>query len=303
MTNATPQSESGLDYPTTTTGTIYVADKTTDGKAAYYNYADGSGNILLKTIHIQVENVRKLSQRPETSREGYQLVNFHTSVAEEHFLDASLPENKAVIKDVYLEECRKLVQDASGAAEAYPYVYRVRNQERSIADVDKADFHKDSVPIAHVDRDHLTAPARLRSSLGEEKAENLLRKYKRFGSMNVWRPVKNVVQKWPLVLIDHHAVPDWDYDTHMLRLHSNNDDNRVSDRGAKNHETLLKYDEGNRYVYASNMSPDEAWLFYAFHSDPKMAVPHSAFWDDSTSPDAPTRWSIEARVWVFFDEA
>lgn len=304
MSNATPQSESTEpDHPATTTGTIYVADKTTDGEAAYYDFTNGTGNILLKAIPIQVENVRKFGQRPDPSREGYQLVKFHTSVAEARFLDSGLPENKAVIRDVYFAECGRLVQEASGAAEVYPYVFRVRNQERGIEDVDKADFHRDSVPIAHVDRDQATAPERLRSSLGEDKAAALLRRYRRYGTMNVWRPVRNVVRRWPLVLVDHGGVPGWDYDSHMLRLHSDNDDARVSDRGAKNHETLLRDHAGYRYVYAPDMTPDEAWLFYAFHSDPAMAVPHSAFWDDATSPDAPTRWSIEARVWVFFDDA
>lgn len=274
MANASPpQSGSGPDRPDTTTGTIYVADKTTDGKEAYYNFAEGTGNILLKAVPIRVENVRNLSRRPEPGREGYQLVSFHTSVAEACFLDAGLPENKAIIRDVYFDECRRLIQEVSGAAEAYPFVFRVRNQETSIADVDKADFHRDSVPIAHVDRDQDTALQRLRSSLGEDRAEALLRRYKRYGTMNVWRPIRNVVEKWPLVLVDHHAVPGWDYDTHMMRMHSADDAARVSDRGAKDHETLLRYDAGYRYVYAPDMSPDEAWLFYAFHSDPAMAVP------------------------------
>lgn len=302
MAIATPQSGSELDHPAATTGTVYVADTTTDGEAGYYNHADGSTNAVMKAIPIHVENIRRLSQQPTANREGYQLVDFHTTVAEEHFLNANLPENKAIIQDVYFDECRKLVQDASGAALAYPYVYRIRNQERTMADLDKADFLKDSVPIAHVDRDPVTALERLRASLGVEKADSLLRKYKHYASMNVWRPIKDTVQKWPLMLVDHHTIPDWDYDTHMFRLLSNNDSNRVSDRGAKNHEALLKFDAGYRYFYAPNMSPDQAWLFYAFHSDPALAVPHSAFWDESTKPDAPTRWSVEVRVWVFFDE-
>ncbi|ROW11149.1 hypothetical protein VMCG_01541 [Cytospora schulzeri] len=299
MGSITPQSELEIE---STTGTVYIAEKTTDGEEGYFNHADGTTNVVMKSIPIHVENIRRLNQQPTINREGYQLINFHSSLTEEPFLNANLPENKSLIQGVYFDECRKLAEEATGAALAQPYVFRVRNQERTMADLDKADFLKDSVPIAHVDRDPVTALERLRASLGEEKADALLRKYKHYASMNVWRPVKNPAQKWPLMLADHHAIPDWDYETHMFRLLSNNDKHRVSDRGAKNHETLLKYDEGYRYVYAPNMSPDEAWLFYAFHSDPALAVPHSAFWDDSTSPDAPTRWSIEVRVWVFFEE-
>ena len=297
MTMATSQSE--LDH--STTGTVYIADGTTDGEIGRYNHTNGFTNVVLKPVPIDVENARTLSQHPRTNREGYQLLDFHTKLPEKQFLDSHLPENKAIIEDVYFDECRRLVQDITGATEAYPYVYRVRNQERSMKDLDKSDFHKDSVPIVHVDRDTETAPERLRASLGVKKAEMLLNKYKRYGSMNVWRPVKNVVQKWPLMLVDHQSISDWHYDTHMFRIHFSND-TRISARGAKNHETMLKFDGKYRYVYAPEMSPDEAWLFYAFHSDPVLAIPHSAFWDDSTRMDAPTRWSIEVRVWVFFEE-
>lgn len=282
-----------------TTGTVYIADGTADGEIGYYNHTDGSTNVIRKKIPIEVEDVRTLSKPPRANEEGYQLVDFHTKVPQEHFLDAKLPHNKAVIEDVYFDECRRLIQDHTGAAEAYPYVYRVRNQERNPKGNNKSDFHTDFVPVVHVDRDAITAPQRLRASLGEDKAEMLLGKYKRYGSINVWRPIKNVVQKWPLMLVDHRLIPDWDYD-HMLILHSNND-GRIATRGAKDHETILKFDERHRYIYAPDMTPEEAWLFYAFHSDPALAIPHGAFWDDTTKPEAMTRWSIEVRVWVFFE--
>jgi hypothetical protein len=283
-----------------TTGTVYIADGTTDGEIGYYNHTDGSTNVIRKGISIEVEDVRTLSKHPRINEEGYQLVDFHTKLPQQHFIDPQLPHNKTVIEEVYFDECRRLIQDFTRAAEAYPYVYRVRNQERNAKESDKSDFHTDFVPIVHVDRDAITAPQRLRASLGEEKADMLLSKYKHYGSINIWRPIKNVVQKWPLMLVDHKSIPEWDYDTHMFTLHSNND-GRIATRGAKDHETILKFDESYRYIYAPDMTPGEAWLFYAFHSDPALAIPHGAFWDNSTKPDALTRWSIEVRVWVFFE--
>lgn len=90
------------------------------------------------------------------------------------------------------------------------------------------------------------------------------------------------------------------YDTHMLRVHSRKDD-RISARGTKNHETIQKLDARDRCIYAKDMSPDQAWLFYAFHSDLHLAFPHEAFWKNASKPDAQTRWSIKVRVWVFFE--
>lgn len=292
-------SESEADY--STTGTVFVAGGTKDGEAAYFDHVNHSTNVNPKPISIKVENVHRLSQQPEANREGYQLVEFHTKLPETHFLNAHLPENEAILQEAYFDECRRLVQEVSGATEAYPYVFRVRNQERSMAEVKPANLHQGSIPIVHVDRDPVTAPERLRGTLGVEKADELLRKYKRYGSMNVWRPLKHAVEKWPLVLVDHQSIPDWDYDTHMLRVHPRNDD-RISDRGTKNHDTIQTFDARNRYIYAKDMSPDQAWLFYAFHSDPHLAMPHGAFWDNASKPDALTRWSIEVRVWVFFED-
>jgi hypothetical protein len=299
MALVTAQTKSELGS-VTTTGAVYVAVKKANNEPGYYNHADGSSNIKRKELPIEVENVRRLSKPPMLDLEGYQLVNFRTTLPERHFLESNLSENDTIIQDVYFNECRRIALQVTGAAEAYPYVYRVRNQERSREHMGRFDFHKDSVPIVHVDRDTWTAPQRLRASLGAEKADMLLAKYKRYGSMNVWRPIKNVVQKWPLMLVNHQSIPDWDYDTHMIKLHSSND-GRIATRGAKNHETILTFDARYRYMYAPDMSPDEAWLFYAFHSNPALAIPHSAFWDDSSAPDAPTRWSIEVRVWVFFE--
>ena len=295
-------SPSRTESPTSTTGVVCMWNGTKDGNSAFVNHMDGSTNVkMFKIVPIKVEDVRDLPEQPTVDSSGHQLVKFTTSLPSEHFADAYSPENKRIIEDKYFDECRCLVQDVTGATEAYPYVYRIRNQSRDIKDLAESDFHNDSVPLIHVDRDPVTAPDRLRASLGVDKANALLEKYKCFGSMNVWRPIGTKVQKWPLLLINHESIPDWDYDTHMARIHFFND-KRVGTRGAKNHETILKFDPRYRYHYASEMSSDEAWLFYAFHSKPELGIPHSAFWDNSTAPDAPTRWSIEVRVWVFFDK-
>ncbi|KAF1828252.1 hypothetical protein BDW02DRAFT_593341 [Decorospora gaudefroyi] len=250
----------------TTTRTVYVADGTTDGKIGYYNHTDDSTNVIRKPILIQVEDARTLSKSPTTKEEGYQLVDFHTKLPEGRLLNSKSPENKKVIEEVYFDECRRLVQEVTSAAEAYPYVYRVRNQEQNAKASNKSNFHTDFVLVVHVDRDDVTAPQRLRALLSAEKAEMLLSKYKSYGSINVWRPVKNVVQKWPLMLVDHKSIENWDYSTHMFTLHSSNDE-----------RTILTHDKRYRYIYASDMTPDEAWLFFAFHSDPALGIPHGAF--------------------------
>lgn len=290
--------------PISTTGLVYMWNGTTDDQAdGYVNTADGSTNVKPSMeVKIEVEDVRNLPEPPKVLSHGYQLVNFTSSLPPSCFLDADSAENKRLIETVYYDECQSLIQNCTGAVEAFPYVYRIRNQSADVRRLADIDFHKDSAPIVHVDRDPETAPDRLRYSLGTDRANSLLAKYKRYGSINVWRPIGTKVQKWPLLLVNHQSVANWDYSTHMGRVHFSNDQRRVGKRGTKSHETVLKLDPNYVYHYASGMVPDEAWLFYAFHSEPELAIPHSAFWDKSTEADAPTRWSIEVRIWVFFQD-
>ncbi|MAD82636.1 MAG: hypothetical protein CL912_06715 [Deltaproteobacteria bacterium] len=287
-----------------TTGLVYMWNGTTDNQDdGYINTVDGSTNVKPSMeVTVEVEDVRNLTEPPKVSSHGYQLVKFTSSLPSSCFLDAYSPENKRLIEEVYYDECRGLVQDFTGAVEAFPYVYRIRNQSADVTRLADIDFHKDSAPIVHVDRDSETAPDRLRYSLGADRANSLLARYKRYASINVWRPIGTKVQKWPLLLVNHQSVANWDYSTHMGRVHFSNDQKRVGARGTKSHETVLKFDPGYVYHYAGEMAPNEAWLFYAFHSEPKFAIPHSAFWDQSTEVDARTRWSIEVRIWVFFED-
>ncbi|PTB54618.1 hypothetical protein M431DRAFT_481831 [Trichoderma harzianum CBS 226.95] len=156
-------------------------------------------------------------------------------------------------------------------------------------------------PVAHVDRDLPNAIVSLQCALGKDKADNLLKRHKRWAQVNLWRPIGRPVVKWPLVFANHDAIPDWDYDTHMARVYSVNDP-RIADRGGKSHNCILIDDERYAYHYASNVAPDEALVFFSFHSDPKMVLPHGAFWDNKTPDDAPPRRSLEVRCFVFFDD-
>lgn len=277
-----------------------TADGQEDG---FVDVSNGNTNALPpKIINVTVQDIRNQEPQPSVNTDGYELLRRPTSIPAEVFENPLTEENKEILVTAYFEECRRLVQEITGAAETFTFIHRIRSQNTDFNNAldFKQDAFKGTVPLAHVDRDPVTAPERLRSSMGEERAEALMKKYKRWAIVNVWRPIGPAVQKWPLGFVNHHAIPDWHYNTHMGHLHTINNP-AADERGAKTYENILKHDPRYKYHYASNMTSDEVLLFSAFHSDPRLGIPHGAFWDDNTAKDAPGRASIEVRTWAFFD--
>jgi hypothetical protein len=278
---------------------------TKDGKEPYVDFKNNTANInKLEDVPVTVEDMRFMNPKPTFAKNGYEFRSHVISVTPEQLLHGKdSPEAKKIVDDNYMTEVVKIIQEATGGAEVIPNGFRLRTQFQDGKDIVKSKVAFGSLNVVHVDRDPVTAPFRLKTSVDEERAEALLKKYKgkKWASVNVWRPIGDTVGKWPLLFVNHEKVPDWDYDTHMVHIYTINDP-AVQERGEKPHETVLKNDPRYVYHYASNLTIDEVLVFASFHTDPKMVVPHGAFWDNSSLEDAPARQSIEARCWVFWDE-
>lgn len=61
---------------------------------------------------------------------------------------------------------------------------------------------------------------------------------------------------------------------------------------------------GHRFWYAKGMTTSEAFIFKCYDSRKTAArfVPHTAFKDPTTPPDAAPRQSIELRAYAFFED-
>ena len=288
-----------------TSGTVGMFGGTKDGKEPYIDFKNNIANINKpEDVPITVEDMRFMNPRPTFATHGYEFRSHVTSVTPEklaHGQDS--PEAKKIVDDNYMTEVVKIIQEATKGAEVIPNGFRLRTQVQDGRDSVKSKVAYGSVNVVHVDRDPANAHLRLKTSIGEERAEALLEKYKgkKWASVNVWRSIGDTVGKWPLLFVNTGKVPDWDYDTHMVQVYTI-DDPAVQERGEKGYESVLKNDPRYVYHYASNLTVDEVLVFASFHADPKMVVPHGAFWDDNSPEDAPTRRSIEARCWVFWDE-
>ncbi|KAI2640639.1 hypothetical protein GGS26DRAFT_539116 [Hypomontagnella submonticulosa] len=293
--------------PGSTTGTINVWGGTKDGKDGYIDYGNKSSNIIPPIeIAITAQDVRRLPKLPTHPKNGYELVKSPTQLSAADFLNSGTEEGEKIVKSVYFEECRRLVEKTAKPALAVPVSFRIRQDpgdkptESLKIEVGNSGGGGNPRPIAHLDRDPTTAITVLKDVMGEDKAEEMLKKYSRWAQINVWRPIENVAQRWPLMFMNHDGIPEWNYQEHTGRIFNINDP-RMEKRGAIQYDVLAKEDPRYVYHYASNMSPEEVWVFSSFDSDPRMALPHGAFWDENTPAGAPPRRSIEVRSLVFWE--
>ena len=291
--------------PRFTTGTVGMFGGTKDGKEPYIDFVTNAANIKKpEEVSVTVEDMRFMDPKPSFAKNGYEFRSHVTSVTPEQLAHGKdSPEAKKIVDENYMAEVVKIVQEATGGTEVIPQGFRLRTQVQGGNDILKSKVAVGSLNVVHVDRDPVTAPFGLKSTVGDERAEELLEKYKgkKWACVNVWRPIGETVGRWPLLFVNRDQTPGWDYETHMVNVLTLNIQ-AVQDRGEKRHETILKNDPTYAYHYASNLTIDEVFVFASFHTDPKKVVPHGAFWDNNSLEDAPTRRSVEARCWVFWDE-
>ena len=165
----------------------------------------------------------------------------------------------------------------------------------------------------HLDQTPASAAAQVRKHFAPAQADVLVAR--RFEIVHVWRPISNAALDWPLALCDARSV---DKERDLVP---------VSTRfpGRQGESYAVRHGKEHRWVYLSGMTPEECvvfkWYVSIGVSEPTRAdwvrvvsfdslsdgsvatcVPHTAFADPSTPPDAPLRESIECRVLVFYSE-
>lgn len=180
------------------------------------------------------------------------------------------------------------------------------------------------VQQVHVDQTPGAAEARVRRHTDPSETEELLKG--RYQIINVWRPIQNPASDFPLAVIDYRSTKPED----MIKvdlLYPNRNDNDDDDRGKEvlPDESTLKStegytvkgetysvapNEGHKFYYAKDMTPEEVMLIKCFDSKSEVHeggkhgiagyTPHTAFVDPDTPKDAPGRQSIEVRCLVFY---
>ncbi len=237
----------------------------------------------MRVVTVEVEDARgradadaprEFGQHPS----GFDLLKFPTAV--ENFLDPD------VIEKVYEPEVIDFLQRTTGCYRVHIFDHTVRASDPALREIKNV---REPATLVHNDYTSKSGFVCLDENLGDEAAE--LAKG-RFQIVNVWRPLSDPVENWPLALVDARSVAR----EHLVD----------TERRSPTHVgeiQLAVHDDAQRWFYFSAMRPDEVLLFKTFDSIDGGTRPctiHTAIELPDAPPDAKPRESIETRAFVFY---
>jgi hypothetical protein len=227
---------------------------------------------------VSLRNGRLYAADFRLDKNGFRFLRHETKVADFYDEDE--------IRRVYYSEMEALVKQESGAVRVVVFDHTLRTADAQLREAAKI---RDPVRRVHNDYTEWSAPQRVRDLMGEE-AEALLAR--RFAIVQVWRPIRQPVESWPLAIADAQSLSPAD----MVVT-----ERRYPDRIGQT--SAITWNPEHRWYWFPRMRPDEALVFKVYDSlrDGRARfTAHTAFEDPATPPDARPRESIEIRTLAFF---
>lgn len=233
---------------------------------------------------VSVADVREIDFRHTLDTSGFELVKYESAIPYEAFSDFQTINHK------YFNEVEQFVRKRTGASWVQTIDCDIRRRAPEYPKIQFGDT--DCQPLQSVHVDYTLA-------WGVEKAEDLKKRRGevrkgRVQELTLWRPLCGPVRDWPLAICDYRSVdqttdamPVDQVYPHLLAEGIN-----------------YYYNSQHRWYFASDMSPDEAWLLKIIDTDARLKglaenCPHTAFdWHDAPIDRSP-RESIEVRVVAF----
>jgi hypothetical protein len=265
---------------------IYYAPPV-DGSAPF-NYVEDPPagqpprNYLAEDHQVTVHDARGQEDSFTLDNDAFAIIRGVPPSAEKEFT------NDDSIKEKYYPELeRLLLENVEGSTKVVFFDHTIR---RARPDADRAPVQR-----VHIDQTAASAEMRVRRHLGED-ADLLLKG--RYRIINVWRPLnKEPVESFPLAYASSSTLADEDVVPVEHRYKN----------GYTGQTAGIKYSPNQKWWYLSGMTGDERILLECFDSESLKEgsavkggrVPHTAFEDPRTRPDAPGRESIEVRALVF----
>ena len=252
-------------------------------------YASGPGRDAqfkvdqgMKYYRVDIEDARSRSPTPNAfdgqDASGFDLLKCRSAVT--NFLD------QQKIANLYEEELRSLIKTHTEAYRVEFFDHTVRASDPELREAKQV---REPATLVHNDYTAKSGFVCLNENLGDE-AEALSKT--RFQIINVWRPLVDPVENFPLALCDSRSIDD--------------KDTFNAERRAPNHigEIILAtYNPNHRWFYFSNMRPNEVLMFKTFDSIDQGKTNcsiHTAIDLPDAPDDASPRESIESRAFVFY---
>jgi hypothetical protein len=191
------------------------------------------------------------------------------------------------VRRVYYPEAERFLLDVTGASRIFIFDHLQRRRVPGQEDRSRSGPRQPATRV-HVDHTARSGPQRVRDLMGDE-AEELLKG--RVQVINMWRPIRGPLRDAPLAVCDSRTVaPDDLVPSDLV----------YRDRTGETYS--VRYNAAHRWFYVPEMRRDEALLLKIADTKTDISarfMPHTAFTDPTTPPDAFPRESIELRTLVF----
>jgi hypothetical protein len=257
--------------------------KPMDARPRYYAYDTPEGevrsNMTADPHLVHVHNMRPIASELDLDRQGFALVEHNTAVKDFW--------NDDEVRQVYYPEAERFIAQKTGAARVFIFDHLQRRRVPGQKDRTAGGPRQPATRV-HVDHTARSGPQRVRDLLPDE-AEELLKG--RVQVINLWRPIRGPLQDAPLAVCDARTVDPADLVPSDLVYRE-----RVGETYS------VTYNPAHQWYYVPEMQREEALLLKI--ADTKTDgrarfMPHTAFTDPTTPPDAFPRESIELRTLVF----
>ena len=250
-----------------------------------YNYEAGSDQpaetVAFDTHSLQIRNVRAAPVPLSLEAHGAALLAHRSCF--------TAFENEDALRRVYYAEAEAVIREATGAREVVVFDHNIRRGLELPLPAGQKNLGR-PVLHAHTDFTAVSAVRRLGDHFGADASRVSTG---HFLQVNLWRPIRGPLRDAPLAICDASSIGERGLAPVDLIYPTR--------RGEINY---LGYEPTQRWFYASDMQPDEAWLFKNFDSDtdsPARFAAHSAFHDRTTQAPVRPRESIEVRAFAFLE--
>lgn len=238
------------------------------------NFSDSAQSV---TIH----DLRGRESEFSLDRDAFQVIGGVAPSKETAFED-----DESIKKNYYPEIEQLLLDHIPGSNRIYLFDHTIRRAQPNA--------HRTPVHRVHIDQTVKSVEKRVRRYFPKD-ADALLQG--RYRIVNVWRPLnKKPIESSPLAIASTSTLNDDD----VVPIEHRYPDGYLGETAA------IKHNAGQQWFYLSGMDGSERLLLECFDSESLKPgsqiggrVPHTAFDDPRTRPDAEARESIEVRALVF----
>ena len=249
----------------------------------YYAYEPQPGeprsNLEPEPHQVRIHTLRPIAGELGLDVQGFALKEQRSAVQD--FWDDE------EVRRVYYPEAERFLMDVTGASRIFIFDHLQRRRVPGLEDRSRSGPRQPATRV-HVDHTDRSGPQRVRDLMGEE-AEELLKG--RVQVINMWRPIRGPLRDAPLAVCDSRTVAQDDLVPSDLVYR---------DRTGETYS--VRYNPAHRWFYVPEMRRDEALLLKIADTKTNISarfMPHTAFTDPTTPPDAFPRESIEFRTLVF----